>query len=68
MLVDRLAGDLGDLDVRVGRDLAGDDAEARGEHGLARHSGVGVFGQDRVEHRIGDLVGHLVGVALGDAL
>jgi hypothetical protein len=66
--VDRLAGDLRDLDVGVGGDLAGDDTEAGRQQRLAGDAPVGILGEDGVEHGVGDLVGHLVGMALGDAL
>ena len=65
--VDGLAGDLGDLDVGRRADLAGDDAQARGDHRLAGDAAVGILGEDGVENGVGDLVGHLVGMALGDA-
>ncbi len=63
--LDRLADDGRDLDVGVGRDLAGHDGETGGHHGLAGHAGGRVLGQDGVEDRVRDLVGHLVGMALG---
>ena len=68
MLVDRLAHELGDVDVGVGGDLAGDDDQAGGDQRLAGHAAVRVLGEDGVEDGVGDLVGHLVGVALGDRL
>ena len=63
--VDRLADDLRDVDIRLGRDLAGDHDEARRQQRLARDPGVRVLLEDGVEDGIGDLVGHLVGMALG---
>ncbi len=63
-----LARDLLDVDVGVGRDLAGDDDEAGVDERLAGDPAVGVIAQDGVEHAVGDLVGDLVGVALGDRL
>ena len=68
MRVDDLAGELRDVDVGRRRDLAGDDAQPRGEQRLAGDAAVGILGEDRVEHGVADLVGHLVGMALGDAL
>ena len=41
-LADRLAGDLLDVDVGVGRDLAGDDDQAGVDERLAGHAAVGV--------------------------
>jgi len=59
------------LDVDPGRwwsSLAGHDGGAGLHQRLAGHAGLRVLGQDRVQHRIGDLVGHLVRVAFGDRL
>ncbi len=67
-LADRLARDLLDVDVRRGRDLTGDDDEARVHERLAGDATVGVVAQDGVEDAVGDLVGDLVGVTLGDGL
>ena len=39
-----------------------------GDQRLARDPAVRVLGQDRVEDAVADLVGHLVGVTLGDRL
>ena len=57
-----------DVDVRVGGDLAGHDHEAGGDQRLARDAALRVLLVDRVEHRVADLVAHLVGVAFGDRL
>ena len=65
---DRVAGEAGDVDVRLGADLAGDHAQAGRDQRLARDAAVGVLGQHRVEDAVADLVGHLVGVTLGDRL
>ena len=67
-LADRLAGDLLDVDVGVGRDLAGDDDEAGVHERLARDPAERVLGQHGVEDAVGDLVGDLVGVTLGHRL
>ena len=67
-LADRLAGDLRDVDVGLGRDLAGDDDEAGVDQRLAGDAAVRVVGEDRVEDAVGDLVGDLVGMALGHRL
>ena len=67
-LANRVARDLRHVDVSLRRDLAGYDDEARVDERLARHSAVGVVAQDGVEHSVGDLVGHLVGMALRDGL
>ena len=52
----------------VGRDLAGDDDEARRDQRLAGDAPLGVVGEDGVEDGVRDLVGDLVRVALGDRL
>ena len=67
-LADRVAGEAREVDVRLGADLAGDDAQTGRDQRLARDAAVRVLGQDRVEDAVADLVRHLVGVALGDRL
>jgi hypothetical protein len=62
--LDGVAHDRGQVRVGLGRDLARDEGEAGGDHGLAGHPAVRVLGQDRVQDGVGDLVGDLVGVAL----
>ena len=64
----RLARDLLDVDVGVGRDLAGDDDQAGVDERLAGDAAVGVVFEHGVEHAVGDLVGDLVRVALRDRL
>ena len=59
---------LRDVDVGVGRDLAGDDDEAGRDQRLAGDASVGIVAEDGVEDGVGDLVGHLVRMALGDRL
>ena len=58
----------GNVDDGVGRDLTGDDNETRREQRFARDARRRVDGKHRVEDRVGDLVRHLVGMALGDGL
>src|SRR5262249_3514191 len=67
-VLDRVADDLPDVDVRVGRHLAGDDDETGRDERLARDAAVRIVGESGVENRVGDLVRDLVGVALGDRL
>ncbi len=67
-LLDRLTDDLGDVDVGLGADLAGDEREAGGHERLASDTPVGVVLEDRIEDGVRDLVGELVRVALGDRL
>ena len=54
-----------DVDPAVGGDLAGHDHEARRHECLARDAAVGVDREQGVEHRVGELVGELVGMPLG---
>src|SRR5439155_25658538 len=65
---DRLPHDVGDGDVGLGGDLPRHHDQAGREQRLARHPALRVLGQDGVEDGVGDLVRHLVGVALGDRL
>src|ERR1019366_7729689 len=58
----------GDVDVTVGRDLPRHDDETRGQQRLARHPAVGIRCQYRIEHRVRDLIGHLVGMSFGHRL
>ncbi len=67
-LADRLAGDLLDVDVDGRRDLTGHDHQPRVDEGLAGDAPVRVVAQHGVEDAVRDLVGHLVGVTLGDGL
>jgi hypothetical protein len=53
-----------DVDVRLRRDLAGDDDETGRDQRLAGHPSVDVVPEDGIEHRVRDLVGDLVGVTL----
>ena len=59
---------MGDVDVRLGRDLARDDDEPGRDQGFAGDAPVDVVPQDGVEHRVRHLVGDLVGMPLGDGL
>ena len=63
-----LAGDLGDVHIAVGGDLAHNVDQARGGTGFAGHAAIGVLLQDRVQDGIGDLVADLIGMPLGDGL
>src|SRR5699024_3884426 len=60
--------DSGDIGVVGGGDLAHDHHHAGGGEGLTGHMGVGVAGQDIVQHCVGDLIADFVGVALGHGL
>ncbi len=63
-VLDRVADDRANVDVRLRRDLARDDDEPRGDERLAGDAPVHVVLQDGVEDGVGDLVGDLVGVPL----
>jgi hypothetical protein len=63
---DHLAGQCFQVDPGAGGDFAGDDRHAGLDHGFAGNAGARVLREDRVEHGIGDLVGHLVRMAFGD--
>ncbi len=65
-----LAHDLAD-DRRVihhglGRDLTGQADQARSQQALAGDPGIGILCQDGIQNAVGDLVGHLVGMAHRD--
>jgi len=65
-LADHLAHDLGIVDRRLAGDFAGDDGDARGDHRLAGHAAIGVFGKQGVEDAVRNLVGQLIGVSHAD--
>ena len=67
-LADRLARDVLDVDVGLGRDLARHHHQAGVHERLARHAPVRVIGQHGIQDAVGDLVGDLVRMALGDGL
>src|SRR5690606_22701882 len=52
----------------AGGDFTANDGHTGFYHGFAGNAGVGVFGQDGVQNRIGDLVGHFVRMAFRDRL
>ena len=63
-----VAGDAGDVDVRLGGDLTADEHHARGDERLAGDPALRVVGQQGVEDAVADLVGNLVRVTLGHGL
>src|SRR5207247_8879030 len=67
-LADPLAHERRDVDVDLGRDLAGDDHESCRDQRLAGDAAGGVVGEDGVEDGVGDLVGDLVRMALCDGV
>ena len=62
------AHEVGDIDTRVCRNLAGDDDDAGRDQRLTGDARQRILREHGVEHRVGDLVGNLVGVSLGDGL
>jgi hypothetical protein len=67
-LADRVACDLLDVKGSLGGDLTRYDDQAGVDECLACHAPGWVLGEDGIEHAVGDLVGHLVRVPLGDGL
>jgi hypothetical protein len=65
-VADDLAHQRFQVDPGAGGDLAGDDRHAGLDHRLAGHARALVLGQDRIEYRVRNLVGDLVGVAFGN--
>ena len=67
-LTDPVAREPRHIDVRLRRDLAGDDHEPCRDERLASNPARRVLGEHGVEHRVRDLIGDLVRVALRDGL
>jgi hypothetical protein len=65
-VADDLAGQLFNVDIGFGGHFAGDHNHAGLDQRLAGHPRLGVLAQNRIEHAVGDLVCHLVGMSLGD--
>ena len=63
---DGLADNLGDFDIRLGRDLTSDVDEAGGHHRLHSDTTARVLLEHGVQDRVRDLVTDLVGVTFGD--
>src|SRR5206468_615396 len=57
-----------DVDVGRCRDLTGDDGHAGRDQRFAGHPRIRIFDQNGIEHRVGDLIGDLVGVPFRDRL
>ena len=51
---------------RSSGDLAGDQAEARVDHGFASHAAGWILLEQRIKNGIADLIADLVGMSLGD--
>ncbi len=67
-LVDRAPNGAGDVDVGLGGDFASDDGKTGGDERFARHPAHRILRQHLVEDGVGNLVGHLVGMALRNTL
>ncbi len=63
-----LADDVFQFHIGAGAHFAGNDGHTGLDHGLHGHAGVGVVGDDGVEDRVRDLVGHFIRMAFGDRL
>ncbi len=63
-----LADDVRNIDVGLGRDLAGDVNLAGDRERFDATRAVRIVFEDRVEHRVGDLIGELVGMPFGHRL
>ena len=61
-----IPGDLGDVHIAAGGDLPHHMDQAGSHCGLTGHPRSRVLSQDRVQHRVGDLVADFVGMPLGD--
>ena len=65
-IADHLAGDLGDVHIAGGGDLAHDVDQARGSGGLAGHAAIGILLENGVQNGVADLVADLIGMSLGN--
>ena len=63
--LDGVARDLDVVDMRVGGDLRQHDQAGVGQC-LGGHAAARVLLEDGIKNRVGDLVGHLVGMAFRD--
>jgi hypothetical protein len=59
-----LAHDFLYIDVRRRGNLAAHEHEARGGEAFAGDARLRIVGEDAVEHRVGNLIAHLIGVSL----
>ncbi len=64
---DHVTCDLLHVEVGFALHLTGQHHLPGGDQGFAGHLAVGIEGQEMVDERVADLVGHLVGVAFADA-
>ncbi len=67
-LPDRFASDMSVIHPSIRRNLAGNHNEAGGDHRFASNTGLGVLSEQRIEHRVGNLVRDLVWMTFGHRL
>ncbi len=67
-VADHFAREVGEIDVGLGGDFAGDDDQAGGDQRFAGDAAHRVVFQNGVEDGVGNLVGNFIGVTLGDRL
>ena len=65
-IADHLAGNLGNVHIAGGGDLAHNVDKARGSGGLAGHAAIGILLEDGVQNGVADLVADLIGMSLGN--
>ena len=65
---DHAAGNGGDIHIALGGDLTHHMHKAGGAGGFAGHTGIGIFGENGVQHSIADLVANFVGMSFGNGL
>ena len=65
-IVDDATNQIFQVDPGGGRDFAGHDGDTGLDHGFAGHACLLVAGDDGIQHRVGNLIGDLVRVSLGD--
>ena len=66
-VLDRVAHDLGNVHIAVGGKLAHHEHHSRGGAAFDRHAGIFVLGEDGVQHRVRDLIAHLIGMTFRHA-
>ena len=63
-----IARNLDEVGMRAAGDFSGQHDESGFGQGFQRDAGVGVFGNQRIENSIRNLIAHLVGMAFVDRL
>ena len=65
-VADHFAGDLGDVHIAGGGDLAHNVDQTGGSGGLAGHAAIGILLKNGVQNGVADLVADLIGMSLGN--